>query len=127
MGRSKEIKKRQKALHRLHADRSRRLKLLIEKGWIETAIGFPENVVPIDVSKSTKVKLLLPPLYYEDIEFVCRDCSKREVFYAHEQQYFFEVLQASPYVEPVRCYDCRQVERERKEEARRKSENSSRG
>ncbi|MEO0415966.1 MAG: zinc-ribbon domain containing protein [Verrucomicrobiota bacterium] len=91
------------------------------KGFIHQETIFPEDSIPIDVEESTWVKLTIPELCYRDIEFSCRDCGKNETWQAHEQQFYFEVIKASPHARPVRCYACRKIERERKNEARRRA------
>lgn len=43
---------------------------------------------------------------------------KLECWSAGSQQHYFEVIQASPYKQPKRCYDCRQKEILRRDKAR---------
>ena len=115
------MRARQERLKRLQADRSRRVRLLIEWGKITEASQIPEDSVPIDVETLTKTKLTVFDPYYTDIEFLCTECGKADCFYADAQQIYFEVTQASPHKRPSRCYDCRKIEVARKEEARKRA------
>lgn len=48
-----------------------------------------------------------PPTSYEDIEFECIDCGKREVWLAQDQKWYYEVAKGPLYAKAVRCQDCR--------------------
>ncbi|WP_425397407.1 zinc-ribbon domain containing protein [Aeoliella sp.] len=47
------------------------------------------------------------PTYYEDIEFKCIDCGKREVWLAKDQKWYYEVAKGPLYATAVRCQECR--------------------
>ena len=64
------------------------------------------------------MKMLFPVLFYRDIDFNCRDCAVAERWYATDQQDYFENKQDNPEKRPVRCFPCRQIEVERKRQAR---------
>ena len=51
------------------------------------------------------------PLYYEDLEFTCRDCGRQETWTAQQQQWWYEVAQGPIYSTAVRCRACREVRR----------------
>ena len=74
---------------------------------------FRETAIPADITK--QVDALYPRRIYVDIKESCRSCSRSFIFYALEQQYWFEVL--SFYIDShcVRCIDCRRQEREFKD------------
>ena len=105
----------------LTKDRGRRIRRLIDRGMITDATEIPEHVIPLDPELSTKAMSWPSDTYYEDIEFDCVDCGNHECWSAESQQYYFEVMRASPYKEAKRCYDCRQKEIERRDAARRAS------
>jgi hypothetical protein len=68
----------------------------------------PKQQVPINSYSQS------PPTYYEDIEFTCRDCKKIEVWTAHQQKWYYEVVKGSLFATAVRCHDCRKKVREQK-------------
>jgi hypothetical protein len=50
-------------------------------------------------------------LYYEDLEFTCRDCGSDQVWTARQQQWWYEVAKGPIYSTAVRCRACRQARR----------------
>lgn len=103
-------------------ERGRRIRRLIERGMISDAKQIPEDAIPLDPDTSTKALTCSPNTYYEDIEFNCSDCGRQECWKAESQQYYFEVMRASPYKKAKRCHACRQKEIERRVAARRSSD-----
>jgi hypothetical protein len=99
-------------------DRDRRIRRLLVKGLISDPSEIPNNAIPIDPDCSTKSQVWSPEVFYQDLEFSCADCGKSECWSAESQQHYFEVIQAIPYKQPKRCYDCRQKEHLRREKAR---------
>lgn len=93
-------------LRLLNEQRVGRIRKLIDRGLIRSDKDVPEHAIPIDLDRSTKATLILPPLYYEDIDYDCIDCGRHSTWLAETQQYYFEVLQESPYQQAVRCSDC---------------------
>ena len=57
--------------------------------------------------------------FYLDYEFTCRDCGKVEIWTGRQQKWWYEVAQGEMEQVAVRCRNCRQREKRRKEEARR--------
>ena len=113
-----DTKRSKQRMRHLKQDRQRRIRLLIAKGIIACDADIPEDAIPVDPECSTKAKTWSPEAYYQDIEFACADCGKREHWTAESQQYYFEVMRASPYKQAKRCYDCRQKEILRRNRAR---------
>jgi hypothetical protein len=111
----------QQRLRQAADDRQRRIRLLLERGLIHDADEIPADAIPIDPERTVLVNIWSPPVYYQDIEFICTDCGKADCWSAISQQYYFEVSKAAPYKRPKRCYDCRQKELARKTQARRDS------
>ncbi|MDH3634465.1 MAG: zinc-ribbon domain-containing protein [Gammaproteobacteria bacterium] len=58
------------------------------------------------------------PEFYYDIEFECIDCGKIEVWNADQQKWWYEEAGGYFFATAVRCNACREVERERKRQAR---------
>lgn len=50
-----------------------------------------------------------PVLYYVDVAFTCIDCGKREIWTAHQQQWYYEVARGSLHATAVRCRNCRKI------------------
>jgi len=90
----------------------------MERGMISDAKEIPEDAIPLDPDVSTRAMTWSPDAYYEDVEFHCVVCGKHECWTAESQQYYFEVMRASPYKQAKRCYDCRQKELDRRDAAR---------
>jgi|GEM_PF-6905448 len=99
-------KTRKLRLHILNEQRAGRIRMLIERGLIKSHKDVPAHAIPIDLERSTKVTLIIPPPYYEDFDYDCIDCGRRATWLAETQQYYFEVLRESPYQKVVRCSEC---------------------
>lgn len=59
------------------------------------------------------------PIFYHDIEFVCKDCGKLQLWTARQQKWWHEVAGGDIEATAVRCRGCRRKERTRREEANR--------
>ncbi|MES2931876.1 MAG: zinc-ribbon domain containing protein [Pseudomonadota bacterium] len=59
------------------------------------------------------------PLFYEDRAFNCRDCGIAQIWSAKQQRWWYEQARGHIDSVAVRCRHCRQVEGQRKTEARR--------
>lgn len=112
-------------LRKVLDERERRIRLLLERGLIQDASEIPDAAIPIDPDCSTKATLCIPAVCYQDIEFVCTDCGRPDLWSAGSQQHYFEISKASPHKQPKRCYDCRQRELARKQQARADSGHTS--
>ncbi len=108
-------KTRNQHLHHLQQMRRSRIRALIERGLIESGDEIPEHAIPIDFNQSTKASLIMPQLYYEDIEYSCCDCGKSEIWRAETQQHYFEVIKAKPHAQAVRCRLCQGKHKRSKE------------
>jgi hypothetical protein len=51
------------------------------------------------------------PLYYEDLEFICTDCSRQEIWTASQQQWWYEVAKGHVLSKAIRCRACRRTRR----------------
>ncbi len=64
----------------------------------------------------------MPPAYYLDRPFVCKDCGAHQVWTAKQQKWWYEIAKGPIDSGAVRCRPCRLLERARVDEARRVSE-----
>lgn len=108
----KNIKLRLRLLNEQRAGRIRRL---VERGLIESEKDIPEYAIPVDLEISTQAERIVPPTYYEDVDYDCIECGRHETWRAETQQYYFEVLKAPPHSRAVRCPAC-QGERKRSQQ-----------
>ena len=49
--------------------------------------------------------------FFEDVEFICRDCGAVHIWTAVDQKWWFEVAGGSLYSHAVRCSTCRAARR----------------
>ena len=66
---------------------------------------FPESVIPADVTRQNFT--VLPRSYYVDILKQCRTCNRPFIFFAREQQHWYEELGFTIDADCVRCVECR--------------------
>jgi len=59
------------------------------------------------------------PRFYVDKIVACRQCGTEEVWPAERQKWWYEVVKANINTNAVLCRACRQIEKQRKEDARR--------
>ncbi|WP_395751146.1 zinc-ribbon domain containing protein [Prosthecobacter sp.] len=105
-------------LRKVIDERERRIRLLLERGLIQDASEIPDDSIPVDPDLVLPTNACIPAVCYMDIEFRCADCGKPDFWSAGSQQHYYEILKASPYKRPKRCYECRQKELARKQQAR---------
>ncbi|MGD2118507.1 MAG: zinc-ribbon domain-containing protein [Chromatiales bacterium] len=79
-----------------------------------------EHRVPVDASKlKLEGYYEIPPKYYYDLEFSCKDCGGRQVWTASQQKWWYEEAGGNFESTAVRCLECRKKEKARKQKARR--------
>lgn len=66
---------------------------------------FPNTVILADIKKQNYA--IYPRALYVDIEEKCGTCSKAFIFFAQEQQYWFEVLGFWVDSHCTHCFECR--------------------
>ena len=82
--------------------------------------AIPAGAIAVDHSQLAPTNsYTLPPDFYVDQPFTCRDCGKQEVWTAAQQKWWCEVAKGSVLSTAIRCRPCRKIERDRKAEARR--------
>jgi predicted RNA-binding Zn-ribbon protein involved in translation (DUF1610 family) len=101
---------------RLRADRI--AKLIAEK-WIKDPTEIPTSAIPVDPHRINLGGSYFRPTHFEDLEFVCRDCGKRQIWKAEDQAWYYETSGAPYYSTAIRCRSCRRAENARKMEARK--------
>ena len=79
--------------------------------YIENSVGLiAGTAVAADLSKQTPA--VFPTKYYYDEHRRCRDCSRRFIFFAQEQKYWYEELHFPLNANCVRCPECRKKTQE---------------
>ncbi|HDZ32629.1 MAG TPA: hypothetical protein ENH67_07055 [Pseudoalteromonas sp.] len=66
---------------------------------------FPNTVILADIKKQNYA--IYPRALYVDIEEKCGTCSKAFIFFAQEQQYWFEILGFWVDSHCTHCFECR--------------------
>jgi hypothetical protein len=69
---------------------------------------FPESAIPANVSRQNYT--VLPRRYYVDILKQCRECRRPFIFFAREQEHWYEKLGFTIDADCVRCVECRKSE-----------------
>ncbi|MFN0052644.1 MAG: zinc-ribbon domain containing protein [Planctomycetales bacterium] len=69
---------------------------------------FPETAIPADLQKQTPATV--PCDWYVDILKTCRGCRRQFIFYAVEQQHWYEVLRFKLDADCVKCPACRKTD-----------------
>jgi len=81
-----------------------------------------QSRLPVDASRLDMGNTYsCAPEFYEDRDFVCRDCGVPQTWTASQQKWWFEEAGGYFFAIAVRCRECRTNERERVAEARRRS------
>lgn len=78
---------------------------------------FPETALPADTSKQNYA--VFPRAYYVDVARTCRSCTRRFIFFAREQRYWFETLRFFVDADCVLCPECRRTAHSLKRRLRR--------
>ena len=69
----------------------------------------PNTAIRADLSRQTPATV--PVTHYFDVKRQCRDCGNPYIFFAKEQQHWYEVLGFGLDSDCVRCVPCRQKQR----------------
>lgn len=113
----------------LRAARERRQQRRLRQATVSVAPvlkRFPEAWVPVDNARLKPNNSYGQPDFvwrgfYRNIEFRCVDCSAECVWTAERQRWWYEVAGGDLYTTARRCAHCRDVERQRKADARQRS------
>jgi len=70
---------------------------------------FPESAILADPSRQNYT--VVPRKIYVDVKRSCRSCARSFIFFAKEQQYWYEELRFFVDSDCVRCPECRRAER----------------
>ena len=81
---------------------------------------FPESAIPADVSRQSFT--VLPRRYYVDILKQCVMCKRQFIFFAREQQHWYEELGFTIDADCVRCVECRKSDQQLRRRFTRYSE-----
>lgn len=99
--------------------RAQRIAKLVDRGWIESPSEIPDEAIPVDPALVNLGGTWNPPVCFRDVASTCRDCGSEEIWKAADQAWYFETTNAPIHAQAVRCLPCRQLERARKQQARR--------
>ena len=105
---------------RLEESRLERAKQLAAIDPTDKHTALPPGAVaadPVQLSHNNTYGAL--PRFYVDKVVQCRECGKEEVWPAERQKWWYEVAKGNINTQAVLCRSCREVEKERKAEARR--------
>ena len=106
-------------MYRDSRQRADRIAKLIAEKWIRDPNEIPASAIPVDPHRINLGGSYFRPTYFEDLEFVCRDCGKAQVWKAEDQAWYYETSGAPYYSTAVRCHICRKAEQAKKMEARK--------
>ena len=79
------------------AERERRVKNLIELGYIERAADVPDGAIPATTKIAAAEWYSLPTPVYADEVYRCRDCGKETLWTAHEKYRYYEIEKRNMY------------------------------
>jgi hypothetical protein len=71
----------------------------------------PKGAIPADMTKHAAHNSYSPLFWYQDREFVCKDCGGRELWTAEAQRWWYEEAKGPIYSQAVRCRACREARR----------------
>lgn len=104
MSRKESQNRRDKPL--TDAEKRRRVKNLIELGYIERASEIPDGAIPAMTKIPANSYYSLPMPFYAEEEYRCRDCGKKVVWPALEKFRYYELEKGNMYARRVRCDSC---------------------
>jgi hypothetical protein len=71
----------------------------------------PKEAIPADMTKHAAHNSYSPLFWYQDCDFVCKDCGSSEVWTAEAQRWWYEEAKGPIYSRAVRCRACREARR----------------
>src|SRR6185503_1988181 len=86
---------------------------------------FPRSAIPANVARQNYT--VFPRRYYVDTLKQCRTCQRPFIFFAREQQYWFEELGFFVDADCVHCVECRKSEQQIRQTLKRYSQAAGRG
>jgi DNA-directed RNA polymerase subunit RPC12/RpoP len=85
-------------------------------------VRMPDGRIAADTTKQNQTSAFTQKLFYEDQEYVCRDCGKSKVWTAEAQKWWFEVAKGPIQSRAIRCRECRVALREAHQGTPRRSQ-----
>jgi DNA-directed RNA polymerase subunit RPC12/RpoP len=70
-------------------------------------VRMPDGRIAADTSRQNQTSAFEEKLFYEDQDYVCRDCGKANVWTAEAQKWWFEVAKGPIQSKAIRCRECR--------------------
>lgn len=125
----KSTKQRRTEIKHDRLARNKKRAARLQQELLEIRARYIENAVACNAVAVSK-ELLGHHVSYSDPEFLkrgtylpmhfsCIDCSKNEVWTAHQQKWWYEIAKGDLFSIATRCRPCRAKERQRKADARR--------
>ena len=115
----KPDRSREKWCRALKASRKERIKVLLERRYIQSESDLPEGAIPARPYLQNAVAGMIGGYhrpFYEDKEYVCLDCGKKIVWSAEDQAWAYEVVGIPAISDLRRCTPCRIVFEEKRDE-----------
>ena len=104
-----------------------RFQQAVADGRVANGVIMPQGAVAANLdAQSANNSGAAPRLYYEDLNFDCRDCGNRETWRATQQKWWYEVAKGNLYSTAARCRTCRQNHRRKLDEQRARSQQKTR-
>ena len=112
-------KSREKWRRSLKASRNERIKVLIERRYINSESDLPAGAIParpyLQNPENGSMWGYTRP-YYEDRKYVCLDCRKKIIWSAEDQAWAYEVVGIPAISDLKRCTPCRIAFEEKRDE-----------
>jgi hypothetical protein len=98
----------------LMTERTSRIQVLIEQGFIKSPSEIPDDAIPAKMAAQNHQQLRRLPYsadeyktYYRDKPFICKQCGSSQVWKAEDQQWYYEVVKGPFKNEATLCLPCR--------------------
>ena len=106
---------------RRHRERESKRAALVERDKLDAlARGVAVNPDALAPNKSISQPDFITRGYYVDRPFACQACGIQQVWTAAQQKWWYEVAKGDVFSTAKHCRPCRQQERARRDEARRR-------
>ena len=87
--------------------RDQRIKTLIARGLINNPTEIPPDAIPAALELQSQRNSYNPKIFYQDVNFLCRDCRKPQTWTAAQQRWWYEKCKGIIYSQALHCRECR--------------------
>ena len=84
----------------------KRIKKLSKEGRIVQGVEIPRGALPADPDSQNHGGGYAVKFSYQDTDYVCAGCGKKNVWTAQQQKRYFEVQKGNIYNKPKWCHEC---------------------